>query len=317
MNILHLCPSKVATGGTESIHNIVSNLNKQPNIDAKILYVGATDNPQPKEYEKYGCGFVTTFPSDYEGVVIFPEIWGNQVIEKKYDGYIKAISWAGVDVYDWHTPKDKRGAFLQDKNVYHIAQSLYAEEQLGKIGVDYEHILPLCGVLNDRFFEDYEEVGRENTILYNPVKMTSFQEQLMQFLAKYGYTFMALKGLTRDEMINTLRKHKLYIDFGVFSGRERIPREAVRCGCCVITSNIGASSYYRDVPIQDKYKFDHVATSENLTNIMNTVKNILENYDSVKYDFDEYRKALVRDREMFQVQIKEICNAFLNNNTGI
>lgn len=33
-------------------------------------------------------------------------------------------------------------------------------------------------------------------------------------------------------MILTMRKAKVYIDFGFHPGKDRIPREAVMCGAC-------------------------------------------------------------------------------------
>ena len=81
MNILHLCPSHFASGGTEGIHHLVSELNKC-GANAKILYIGGDlTNPQPQKFKHYQCPYITEYPKDFNGVVIFPEIMGDRVVE--------------------------------------------------------------------------------------------------------------------------------------------------------------------------------------------------------------------------------------------
>ena len=312
MQIIHLCPANLATGGTESIHNLVKHLN-ECGADAKILYVGKDlSNPQPVEYISYGCPYITEFPENYKGVIIFPEVWGNQSIEDKYKDCITAIHWQGVDVYDWNTPVANRGLFLQRKDTIHFTNLEYGMEHLRKLGIEP---IKVSDVLNEDFF-NVLAFGKErkDTILYNPVsvKMTKFQVTVMSRCAnELGLRFKPLEGYTRDQLINLFRQSKLYIDFGVFSGRERLPREAVMCGCCILTSNKGAARYYLDNPIKDDYKIEDVDEA------MRMIKYILDNYYECTYDFDWYRKELIHDKEKYPNEVRELYNAFLSHSSNL
>ena len=70
---------------------------------------------------------------------------------------------------------------------------------------------------------------------------------------------------------------KLFIDFGYNPGNDRLPREAAACGCCLITSNLGAYKYYEDTPFPDEYKFS-VRGDLEMKKIVEKVKEVLENY---------------------------------------
>ena len=315
MKVLHICPANFATGGTESIHQLVSAMNKVDDVHAKILYVNwnGKDTPQPKEYFHYGCEYITEFPKDFKECVIFPEVYGNQAIEPQYKDCIVAMNWAGVDVYDWNVPESQRGIYLQRKDMIHIARSKYAVDYLTKKGL--KPIEVACTV-SDEFFEGFEEQTRWNTVLYNGVgfKLTPFQKVVMEKCKqKYNVKFMPLINYTREQMIKLFRGSKLYIDFGEFSGRERIPREAALCGCCVLTSKLGCAGYYDDVAIQDEYKFD----SNELDKAVEKIVYILQNYHKCKNDFDCYKDSLKHDREVYPNQVKELCNEIFNHYSRI
>lgn len=315
MEIIHICPANFATGGTESIHQLVNALNKVDNVHAKILYVNwdRKDTPQPKEYFHYGCEYITEFPKDFKECVIFPEVYGNQAVEPQYKDCIVGMNWAGVDVYDWNVPESQRGIYLQRKDMIHIARSKYAVDYLTKKGLNP---IEVACIVSDEFFEDYTEQPRWNTVLYNGTmfKLTPFQRAVMDTCTRrYQIKFMPLAGYTRDRMLKLYRGSKLYIDFGEFSGRERIPREAVLCGCCVLTSKLGCAGYYEDVAIADEYKF---ADSE-LEQAVEKVVYILQHYKECRADFDSYRNSLKHDREVYQGQVKELCNEIFNHYTSV
>ena len=309
MQILHLCPANLASGGPEGIHNLVHHLNKV-GADAKILYVGNIARcSQPKEYEKYECRFITTMPRYFDGCVIFPEVWANQAVDAKYDNCLTAVNWQGVDVFYWHNGNDMR--FMQRKNMLHIANSEYAVEHLRKLGLDS---VKISDCLNDAFFETMENQNRDDVILYNPTecKLTDFQKTVMKRCRKeLNVEFKPIQGYTREALIAEMCRHKLYIDFGVFSGRERLPREAVMCGCCILTSNKGTARFYEDNSITEMYKVDNVEDA------IYRINYILKNYDTCVRDFDEYRRLLQRDKQNYMSEVKNLYGAILNYHSSI
>lgn len=314
MKLLHICPANIATGGTENIHQLIHEMNRQ-GIDAGILYTGADhSNPQPEDYKHYECPYVTTIPQDFKGVLIFPEIYANQALEPKYAGFKKAVNWQGVDVYYWHNPA-KPEPFLKDKSLIHFTTMDYGMDHLqNRLGLD---AIKVNDCLNDDFFEDLGSQGiRDNVILYNPtrIKMTRFQEIVMQRCkTEYGIKFQPIQGYTRQGLIELFKSKKLYIDFGQFSGRERLPREAVMCGCCILTSKNGAAGYYGDLPIPDEYKLNDMDDDQAVTQI----RSMLKDYEAHRADFDIFRESLKADKEVYPSQVKELCNAFFNSDTSI
>lgn len=315
MEVIHICPANFATGGTESIHQLVNELNKHKDIYAKILYVNwnGKDCPQPKEYKKYECPYITEFPEGFDECVIFPEVYGDEAVEPQYKNCIVAMNWAGVDVYDWNVPEDKRGIYLQRKDMIHIARSEYAVHYLNKKGL--KNIKVECTVA-DEFFNQDLRGPRRDTVLYNGVqfKLTDFQKRVMAICKqRHNINFQPLIGLNRNDLMYLLRKSKLYIDFGEFSGRERLPREAALCGCCVLTSRTGAANYFKDVSIQDEYKFVEAQVEEAVDKIVY----VLHNYDECSKDFDVYRNSLKHDKEIYPNQVKELCNEIFSHRTGV
>ena len=309
MDVILLCPSGLATGGTEGIHNLACHLNKV-GAEAKILYVGKGDNPQPKEYKKYGVEYITEFPVGFKGTVVFPEVWGNQVLDPKCGDCKVAINWQGVDVYDWHVPEKDRGMYLRRGDVIHIANSDYAVNHLTKLGLKP---VKIADCLNDEFYDVLsEDTMRRDAVCYNPIeaKMTSFQREVMaRCTNELGIKFKMVEGLDRQGVINLFKHSKLYIDFGVFSGRERLPREAVMCGCCIITSTKGTAGYFNDNSILDKYKIDDV------TQAMQMIKYVLKNFKQCKPEFDLYRDKLKREKEHYIEDVRALYEIF-NNHSG-
>ena len=311
MNVLMVCPANVATGGVESIHKFAYELNQVKGIDVKIFYWGTKmDSPQPEEYKEYGIEYVTALPKDYRDVIIFPEIWANSVIDERYKNCIVAVNWAGVDVYYRNNSLEKQGLFLRRKDTIHLTQMQYAVDHLIQRGVDPKNILHISDVPNELFYEKHEEEPRNNFVLFNPnaIKMTDFQKAVMRKAREAGIQFKPLENLTREQMAHTLRTSKLYIDFGVFSGRERIPREAILSGCCVITSRLGCAGYYEDVALDDKWKFE--TEPNNIPAIIQTMKYVLANYENCKHEFDTYLQSVLDDRKNIHSDCEKIAKAF-------
>lgn len=313
MNILALCPAGVTTGGTESIHNLVREFDRIEGVNARILYKGQDlSNPMPAAYAEYGCRYVTDLTEDYRGVVIFPEIWANMALDPRYENCIRAVNWLGIDAYAFHTPPGAWGAFLDDPEIIHMAQSEYAVDFLHKLGIwkVYRNV----DVLNDIFFEDYGEPMRSSVIAYNPARSNDFTNRLIEKCVKMGMRFQPISGMTREQVAMLLRASKLYIDFGDFPGRDRIPREAVMCGCCIITSTTGSARFDEDFPIQSRYKYD--CKDGHIFAIVRTMKSILENYEIHRKDFDHFRTIISMDSRMLTAQCMRFVNEIQHNHPG-
>lgn len=307
IEILHACPANCATGGPEAIHAFVRDLNRIKGVHARIWYwdVHDFDNPCPEEYKPYGCEYTFDMPTDFDGVLIVPEIWANEVL-----GFncTRVIYWLGVDAYAGWTDASERGAFLADPNILHIVQSEYAWDFLEKLGV--KRLAKRTDTLNADFYASYTEEPRNNVVLYNPAKATPFMHRLMESLN--SIEFKPITGMTRMQVIDTMRHAKLYVDFGEFPGRERMPREAALCGCCLVTSKIGAAGYPED--FDHPYKFE--SKDSHIWAIANRIQFVLENYDECRQYFEPIRTQLIEDVTRVSEQTKEVVYEIQHHHTG-
>ena len=103
--------------------------------------------------------------------------------------------------------------------------------------------------------------------------------------------------LIKKLMLNS----KIYIDFGHHPGKDRIPREAALCGCCVITGFKGSAMFFDDVNIFEQYKFE-----EDLSNFSSLIEDIFNNFEIHHNQFSFYRKQIELEEEQFKLEIKKI-----------
>lgn len=59
-----------------------------------------------------------------------------------------------------------------------------------------------------------------------------------------------------EEVKETFLSSNVYVYLGNHASKDRFPREAIICGCCIITSMAAGSAWFsQDVPIDFSYKF--------------------------------------------------------------
>ncbi len=109
--------------------------------------------------------------------------------------------------------------------------------------------------------------------------------------------------MTNEKVRNIMWKAKVYIDFGNHPGKDRIPREAAICGCCIITGMNGSAKFKEDVPIPNVYKFD--STNDNIECIVKQIHNIINNYDKISKDFTDYKKFISNEKKTFKNDVKK------------
>ncbi|URZ09111.1 hypothetical protein [Clostridium felsineum] len=314
--IFVVCIAKYTTGGIELLHQFVYKLNKL-GLNAYMFYVGeTTEDPVPDEYKKYNISCVTEIEDDPNNLLIVPEVM--TMFLYKYKNIRKAIWWLSIDNYyasiellEKNRDNPKLKAFIQDfkyfdfkdKDVLHLAQCQYIIDTLKKEGIT--NIYYLSDYLNRDFIEKNSSLNlknRENIVVYNPKKGLEFTEKLIK--AGNSINWKPIINMTRDEVITLLRKAKVYIDFGNHPGKDRIPREAAICGCCVITDKRGSANYFEDVPIDASFKFED--SEENIPAILNKINSCTQNFSTESMNFNNYRKIIKNSEAEFENQIMNI-----------
>lgn len=336
------CPNDIVTGGPDALHQMVFYLNIMGYVSKIVYYAFAKSHvfSIPEPYRKYVSSFITEkdFVDDSQNIVILPEqavaklnciakskvyIWWLSVDNniKKSSFFWKLFFFTTLPariIVNWDYYKNRLSEAIaktlqakkydfgaEKSNIEHICASHYAYEFVSqrtqkKVSLCIE---PISKLFLERYGAKKDNQGsfnRCNAILYNPKKCGKFVKRLIQQAPDLN--FLPLNGLNQEQLIEKYLTSKLYIDFGPFPGAERIPKEAVLFGCCVITGRNGASNYYGDVPIPDEYKYADYTSQTSL--ILDKIRDVLKNYDERVKDFDIYRKTVLDLEENFMKSLR-------------
>ena len=304
MRVFIVCPARRATGGTELLHQFSKCL-KERNVECYMLYLEkekSLDCPVPDTFEKYGVKYASQYIDAEDSILVLPE---SQVVQLdvcqkgiamiwwlSVDYYIKAcqefIDEKGMDVYSL---KDR-------KNVMHFVQSQYAKEFL-KNALGIEESYYLKDYINDEIVDVAnayrDRMDRTNYCLYNPMKGLGNLKPIIEN-CRPDIQWVPLKGLKPQEMAVLMCRAKVYVDFGEHPGKDRIPREAAICGCCVITNKQGSAAYLEDVCIPDSYKIDDMTNTDA---VLELIYDCIDNYDERKNEYQEYRTRIAGEKDEF------------------
>ena len=90
-------------------------------------------------------------------------------------------------------------------------------------------------------------------IAYNP-KKGGYRKVLELMGEMPGWHWVPISSMTHDEVITTLKESLVFIDFGFFPGKDRLPREAILAGTPVIISKRGNAASSEDFALGDEFK---------------------------------------------------------------
>lgn len=311
------CLPNLKTGGTELIHQLVYVLNRN-GINAQILYCyGDEKTAEHPAFREYNCKYVMQIPAEDDNknnVLIVPETYTRLLYQ--YKNIQKGIWWLSVDFYFLsltqgnvilRTAKDiaktilgrKNFKFGKDKNEYiHLCQSYYAIDFVKKQGCN--KVVYLSDYINSDYMEKCSDNSiKKANVLYNPKKGIEVTRRIMSaYEKKYGAdcNWIPLIDMTNEQVRNCLEESRVYIDFGNHPGKDRFPREAAICGCCVITGRRGAAQFYEDVPINDCYKID----DNNVDAIVTMIHACCKDYERHYGEFRAYREMILHEKEKFE-----------------
>jgi hypothetical protein len=299
-------------------------------------------SPVHPEYKIYGNPYITGFDEiedNEKNILIMPE--GYQAINllQNFKNIRKGVWFLGVDIYylsrmtkkDFFIPRviNKISKILVKKPLldfdltsqkvltklankydykkdpilnllnFYIFQSYYAFEYFKELNPKYY----LSDYLNENFLKIQTDVSKkEDVVVYNPKKGFAFTKKIIS--SAKDIKFIPLINMTRDEVIKTLQRAKIYIDFGNHSGKDRIPREAAILLCCVITGKRGSAAFFEDVSIPDEYKFED--KEENIPKIIEKIKDCFKNFEERHKDFEYYREYIRNEPKKFIEDLKKI-----------
>lgn len=340
------CPYGIISGGPESLHQLVFELNNL-GFDAYIYYYNTKHKVEISErYRKYVNKVVYHIQDCYYNIIIIPETCTELLYKYKY--IKKYIWWLSVDfyfktspnevsknnkfinkiknpkmgkmiyyiikiVYIIRTKKYKILDFENDVNIesyVHLYNCKYVEEFLISKGIKREKMNYLCGPINNEYIlgKNIIAMKKHNIVTYNPAKEKEFYEKFIEYVYKKrkDIIFLPIKNMNQEEVVILLRKSKVYMDFGFFPGPERMPREAVVSYCNILTSNRGSAKNNEDILIPKKYKYD--IENCDIDEIYHGLIELIDNYEENLQLYDLYREKVFNQIERFD---KDIFNIFI------
>lgn len=319
------CPNNAVTGGPEALHQLQYYM-RDCGLDSYLVYYFSKSTECTPRYKIYNPRIISyeDIEDSEKNIIIVPEVATTYL--KYYKRARKLIWWLSVNNYlQWK----KNGSAIKDcikhilnrfiktgtpymyscqmritDSVYHACGSQYAFDFLIS---SKQNIKPsmLVEPISKQFYDAgpetiFQSTARDDVILYNPSKPSQIMEKL---LMRSDLKFKPLKGFTPEELVSVYRRAKLYIDFGEFPGPERIPKESVYNGTCLLVGKRNASKNDFDIPIPDFYKIDDYNNEEL---VVEKIKYILSHYDDSILDFDSFRKKIASLETTFENDIKSI-----------
>lgn len=284
MKIVILNEPNYRTGGVESLYQLCHMVNENGG-DSFIYFVNKHHNPIPDEYKKYNIKIQNDIIDEESYFYVVPEVWTERL--GKFKNAKRSIWWLSVD--------NNHGKFkdFDDDSIAHFYQSEYAKDFLFKKGAN--KIWPIHDYIDG---VKYDGTSKEKIICYNPAKGREASEYIIKQCP--DLTFVPLVNMSKEEMIDTLKRSMVYMDFGHHPGRDRIPREAALLHNIVITSKIGSAGFYEDVPIEDNFKYESLNKR-----IKDDINLTLDNYNILIDKFKYYRDTIKHQQDIMKREVLE------------
>jgi len=292
-----VCP-RFLTGGTVGLHKLCDYLSTI-GADASIYYLPNPDADYSVLYPEFGNIRVSTHIEDAPGtVVIIPEIARILEFREAYPNSVIAMYWLSFN----------NAALLgmlkenleAESQAIHLFQSYY----------EYAMVRPFLSwrtwwyFLTDHIDSDFMALesesfidGKQDIVCYNGNK----DVVTPNVCESRGIPSIGIAGMSREQVNETLRTCKVYVDFGYHPGKDRMPREAAMHGCVVVTNKSGSAAYWEDVPIEEKVTLER--------DLHDLIPDIFVNY---RHYFDKqahYREVIRSEEKVFAINVKNFWGA--------
>jgi len=320
MRFFLVCPANLATGGTELLHQFSRYLS-DVGVENYMIYADGDKIhcSTPEVFRKYGVKSVSAYIDAWDSVLVLTETQIH-LIKDCHKG-TAMIWWLSVDNYfNVYSEKMRQNnvdifGLKQKNNLVHFVQSSYAMDFVQQyFGVDKPYFLK--DYINDAIV-DYSIVHRymyerQNICLYNPKEGYEDIKPVID-ACREDIVWVPLVNMKPAELAEVMCKAKIYIDFGAHPGKDRIPREAAACGCCIITNRKGSAAYSQDVCIPERYKVEDTGDIEG---VLEKIYDLADYYEERVGEYDSYRERILSEKAEFLCEadaaieiVKEIVTA--------
>jgi hypothetical protein len=312
------------TGGPEALHQLVDALRAQ-GVDAALTPIsGTTRAPRAAEYKQYDAPERSHRFDDTETALVFPEVYRGGFLARQpawcwWLSVDNSILWRGTRRWrggrsqslPWKAVALSRRLreiptrrLLRRKidAIEHLAQSTYAWSFV------LEHHHPMPSVVSDYVTMPVENrtprLSERPVIAFNPAKGGEHVRRVRDRLSPGSVEWVALEGMSREEVRAALLRTHVYLDLGFHPGKDRLPREAAACGATVALLRTGSAAFSADVPIPGDHKIDPTHNiPDHATTVVTRLLSDLERHHSLQA---RYREMIRNERSRFEREVRAV-----------
>ena len=335
----YLLCAKGAHGGPEALHQIARKM-LDLGYDARIVLYQNYRDPE-KRFREYEVPYVRIrdIPDSRDTVLCVTET--NSYYLRRFREARKIMIWLSLDYYLMRREEESysyrercRKVYINSRfrtrlaypflylreillnrryrfdipDVRHTYNCEYVRAYLSENGIDSGSMVFLDGPLRKEFFDELQP-EKKDMMAYNPGKGAEQLSGKLEGMMQEKYPSLkctAIRGMSPEEVKDTLLRAKVYVDLGSFPGPEKLVKEACMCRCNIITARRGAAANDRDVPIPEGYKFD--ADESCLPEIMTLAHDMMINYPLYNDDFSAYRDMIVSLEHGFEDTVRSFAS---------
>lgn len=320
-----ITPVDYFSGGAELLHQLCDVMRRN-GLNAYMCYYNRiTDSYEkinlPDHLSGYDLDETREIEDQAGNLLIVPEKHTQPL--RRYTKLQKCVWWLGMNNYFWYSEiygyyslavfgyhwmryfMGKNTPMMFDEikkiEIQHLSQCWYGVAFLQKKGL--HNVAYLSDYINTLHEEAGEcEVDKKDIILYNPKRNTKYIRAIKR--RDHSLHFVPVQNMTPQQVKTAMKSAKLYVDFGSHPGKDRMPREAVLHGCCILTSTLGSADFWDDVPIDSEFKF--VRDKNNIDNVIRKIHDILNHYSEYAPMFDGYRQYVQSEKNRFEQDVLKI-----------
>lgn len=322
-----LCPWG-ETGGPEGLHQLCYEL---INLDrtARIVYYHPWTDRIEKEHEGKICGRYNQYigiesytPNDIseidkeDSIIVLPEICRTRHIKMFKNA--KVIYLRLSNNTQESAPDPQNYDSLYDsvfQECYTGCDPFLIYKQIEKTSVyNMNKVFMLRPNINLSHIREEIDLSneRKNIVLYNPAKGKHHIDRLVEYSKNIDFDcdieFIALRGMSQEELKEVIHTSKLYIDFGHFPGPDRLCREAASGGCVIFIGKRGSGSDWDDFPVEEKIDWDEQNDTFNYELICKNIIDMIKRYDYFFQKQKSYREIIRNERKNYIEQVKNMIN---------
>jgi hypothetical protein len=316
------------TGGPEALHQLVDMLRELGQDAYLVAHPGTAHNARVEQYAKYNAPEAPEIIDEAGNTVVCPETFLIELAAVKHAR--RMCWWLSIDnaltfmaarmwsrstsglvakVMETAIPYARMwknnitpGRIRKDGAIVHLVQSSYA---WAFTATRFDTVPSLVSdyTPTSEFQTADESVRNHNLVTYNPAKGGQIIEAV-QALCDPSIEWRPIQGMTREQVVATLRECGVYLDLGHHPGKDRMPREAALSGALTVVSRRGSGAFFADVPIPWGHKVTPGDGEARSAAAMLPV--LIKDLAAEVAKQDTYRRTIMQEREKFKREVEDV-----------